>query len=451
MTIKKGIYTVLSALVVAGSFLLYYVTYLHDAERIEPPFSVQIPYDTLSFRAEEGMNHHHFTGTNLKIPAKAFVDEDGFPVRGNVSVLYREFHSPEEILLSGIPMGNMEDEKNPALQSAGMFEMKAFQNGSELELGSGKIINVELAAFRLSSDYKIFQLDESSRWVETGTPIAMENELKQKGLAAIPDLPGKPEGPVIIDIDADYRDYPDIAMFRKYQWALADVPENNSFLQNQWAFRVNWDRMKVENFDKQKNLYKLSANVSMRDYDNKIISKKFSVIVSPLLTGEDYDRALADFNQTMNEYHALAEQIKKEEERLALEADLLNAFSINLMGVWNCDRFINNRQFVKIKASFDFAAHFNPYSNRVKVYVINHTDNTVQDYMVRDWDKIYLRSGSQTSIMAVLPDNKIAVFPQEKFVSVDFNKIYNGSREYFFNTSVYSADISGAAALKNML
>ncbi len=451
MIMKKGIYIGLSALVVAGSFMLYYFTFLHDADKIDPPLSINIPFDTLSFRVEEGKKHHHFTGSNVMIPKNAFVDEDGFSVCGEVSVLYREFHSPEEIFLSGIPMGNMGDEKNPALQSAGMFEMKAFQGGSELDLAAGKNISIELAAYRNSDGFSIFQLNENNKWVETGNPTAAENERKQKDLAALPDLPGKPEGPIIIDIDANYEEYPDIARFRKYRWALADVPENKEFMDNQWTLRVSWDRLKVVTIDKSKNLYKLTAEVSMRDYENKTLPKKYSALVTPVLTGEDYDKALADFNRTLAEYDALAEQIKKEEERLALEADLLNAFSINQMGIWNVDKYINQQQFVKIKAEFDFTAQINPYINKVKVYVINRSDNTVQDYTVRDWDKIYLRSGSQTSIMAVMPDNKIAVFPQEEFKTVDFNTIYNGSREYFFNTSVYSADISSISMLKNAL
>ncbi len=451
MTTKKSIYIGLSALIVSAASLLYYFNFLHESKTIEPPLSLEVPYDTLTFRAEEGMKHHHFTGSNVTIPGNAFMDKDGYPVIGNVSVLYREFHSPEEIFLSGIPMGSMDDETNRALQSAGMFEMKAFQSGEELKIASGKNIGVELAAFRASDDYKIFQLNGNSKWDEMGSPALAENKQKQKDLAAIPDLPDKPDGPVIIDIDADYSQHPDLAHFKNYRWALTDVPQNKNFGEEMRAFRINWDRMKVETFDKTKNLYKLTASAEMRNYENRTIWEKYSVIVTPVLTGEDYDNALAAFNKTLDEYNVLAAQIQKEEERLALEADMLNAFSIEQMGIWNIDKYINNQQFVKIKAGFDFTAQINPYINKIKVHVINHTDNTTQDYMAKDWDKIYLRSGTETSIMAVLPDNKIAVFDKDQFGKVDFNKVYSGTREYRFDTKIYSAGVGDIGKLKEML
>lgn len=452
---KTTIYAVLSALVIAAAITSYYFTFLYDAEKTEPPLALQIPYDTLTFRAEKGFSYHHFTGTNIRIPEKAFVDEDGFPMSGEVKLLYRELHSPEDILLGGIPMGNLDDTKNRALQSAGMFDMRAFKGEEELRLADGKQIELEFAAFRKSEGYKIFELDENFRWQEKGEPTLMTNTQKQIDCAAIPPLPDEPLNPgigendVVIDISANDSDQPQLRAFKKYRWKLADHPLNRDF--SDWMARLNWDRVKIESMDKEKNLFRLTFNVSMQDYENKTITKSCSIAAVPVLTGADYEKALAEFNASMNEYNSLLAQIEKEEERLALEADALNAFSINRMGVWNCDQYINNQQFVKIKASFDFAGEINPYVNKVKVYVINHTDNTVQDYTVRQWDNIYLRSGTATSLMAVLPDNQIAIFPQEEFAKVDFNEVYRSGREYFFNTQTHSAQISDKSALKEML
>ncbi len=455
MKTKTTVYALLSATVVTAAILSYYFTFLHDPENIHPPLALEIPYDTLNFRAEKGFAYHHFTGSNIQIPENAFVDEDGYPVRGEVKMLYREFHAPEEILLSGIPMGNLDDSKNRALQSAGMFEMKAFKGDDELQLADGKKINLELAAFRTPDDYKTFLLDENFKWEEKGAPTLVANTQKQIDCAAIPALPDKPVDPGInandriIDIDADYYDQPHMVPFKKYRWKVAEHPANENL--NDWVFRINWDHIKIETMDKEQNLFKLTFKSALQDYENKTVSKSCVVVVSPVLTGKDYENALAEFNASMAEYASILTQIEKEEARLALEADALNAFSINLMGVWNCDQYINNQQFVKINATFDFANEINPYVNKIKVYVINHTDNTVQDYTVRQWDNIYLRSGTATSLMAVLPDNKIAIYPQEEFTKVDFNDVYRKTRKYYFNTQSYSAQLEDKAKLKDLL
>lgn len=451
----KVIYAALSVTVIAAALTLYYYTFLHDAERTEPPLALQIPYDTLSFRAEDGFAHHYFTGSNISVPKDAFVDAEGSPVRGEVKMFYREFHAPEEILLSGIPMGNMEDASNRALQSAGMFEMNVRKGDEVLRLAAGKQINMQLAAFRPSDDYKIFLLNENFQWVEKTTPALLENTLKSAACAALPELPDQPANPgisaddIVIDIDADYQDYPHMLPFKKYRWKLIAHPQNENF--KEWMTRLNWERVKIEQVDKENNLFRLTFNSHMQDYKNQVVKNTCALVVTPVLTGDDYEKALAEFQASMNEYNTVLEQIEKEEERLAREADVLNAFSINQMGVWNCDRYVNNAQFVKIKATFDFEDEINPYVNKVKVYVINHTDNTVQDYGVRQWNSIYFRSGSATSLMAVLPDNRIAIYPQEEFVQVDFNAVSRSMRPYHFTTQSHSALLENQEKLKGLL
>src|SRR5690242_3550896 len=116
MNKKTVVYALLSLLVIVASGLAYYYTFLYYPRGITPPLAMRIPYDTLHFRAENGLAYHHSTGTNIQIPANALVDKDGFPVTGDVQLLYREFHHAEDILLSGIPMGGIGDRENPALQ-----------------------------------------------------------------------------------------------------------------------------------------------------------------------------------------------------------------------------------------------------------------------------------------------------------------------------------------------
>ncbi len=444
MNHKTMLYALLSAAVVTTCALVYYFTFWNPSSKIEPPLrSLQIPFDTLTFKAESGLQYHHFTGSNIRIPALAFEDSKGYPVSGNVSVLYREFHSPKDIFLSGIPLGTMGDDDNRALQSDGMFQINAYQGKEKLKLAKNKNISVELASFRATNDYSVFKLDEGNlQWSQEGTPELIPNVSKENECAALPPLPVFPldprihESDIIVETEADYLEYPHLYSFRNYRWKIANVPENSDLENQQWVFRVHWDRFKLEVFDKEKNLFKMTMKAEWRNYENKSSSRSYSVIVMPVLDGNNYEKALAAFQADYAQYSETLVFIEKEEERLAREADVLNAFNIDQMGIWNIDKFMNNEIFVKITGSFDFENQFNPMFYKIKVYVINHSDNNVQSYSKKQWDNIYIRPGSITSVIAVLPNEQVGIFTKEAFSKVDFNQVYRKDRSFLFSMEI---------------
>ena len=72
---------------------------------IAPPFEgVNVGFQNYEINAADGGEVTHPTGTKLTIPKNAFLNAKGEVVEGNVTLKYREFHNPAEILVSGIPM-----------------------------------------------------------------------------------------------------------------------------------------------------------------------------------------------------------------------------------------------------------------------------------------------------------------------------------------------------------
>ena len=105
--------------------------------------SVDIPCISFDIDASRDTIIYTGTGTSLTFLAGTLVKKNGVPVVGKVQVKIREFHDAVSILRSGIPM-RLQSDRNAFLQSSGMLEIRAFQNGDELEIGSGKFINTEL-------------------------------------------------------------------------------------------------------------------------------------------------------------------------------------------------------------------------------------------------------------------------------------------------------------------
>lgn len=100
------------------------------------------------------------SGTQILVPENAFVDANGNPVSGSVSLGYREFRDPVDIMLSGIPMDYDSAGKTGHFVSAGMFDINASVNGQEVFLAPGKEIDMKFAVTDTAASFNFYRLDE---------------------------------------------------------------------------------------------------------------------------------------------------------------------------------------------------------------------------------------------------------------------------------------------------
>ena len=91
--------------------------------------------------AERGETLEYHSGSRIIVPASAFIDEKGLPVRGKVDIQYREFNDHVDMFLAGVPK---ELDKHQNLQSVAMMEIKGSQNGKPVFLSTDKTLDVEL-------------------------------------------------------------------------------------------------------------------------------------------------------------------------------------------------------------------------------------------------------------------------------------------------------------------
>lgn len=117
-------------------------------------------------------------GTEIHVPANAFVNQEGQPVSGDVTVAYTEISDPSTILISGIPL-NYGNKENPSvMQSAAMFDLSASANGQELELGQGKSIRTVISSNIDGDQFDFFALNEEGKsWDKLGTSAPTPNPL----------------------------------------------------------------------------------------------------------------------------------------------------------------------------------------------------------------------------------------------------------------------------------
>ena len=69
---------------------------------VAPPIKgVDVPFKDYKVEVAKGAVLETATGSTISIPANAFIDKDGNPIEGEVTIKFREFHDATDIIASG--------------------------------------------------------------------------------------------------------------------------------------------------------------------------------------------------------------------------------------------------------------------------------------------------------------------------------------------------------------
>ncbi|MEO1263776.1 MAG: hypothetical protein AAFZ15_33520 [Bacteroidota bacterium] len=445
------------------------------------------------------------SGSKLIVPVAAFTHEDGSPVTGEVTIKYREMHDFVDFFLSGIPMTYDSAGVRYTLESAGMIEIFAEQDGQKVNMAPDKSIDVELVShvnmspqLNVPPGYNIYKLDEEKRnWVyqnvdkmemvdedrlvdlntddnSPGLIIKKDYEEKLQAiqvseeaeLTAIEASYPKPKKPVkptqadvsdyVFDLDFDDLKNPNASgELAKEQAELAEM--YSQYEKMLWQLSADAGITSEELRDGFKNV----SDIAIKKLDNRTYEltlqkadQSLKIKVNPVLSGSDYEKALADFNRDMAYFNErmqereTALQVKKdalnekiaEEKRLALldfeekiaelqskghnyaateeiiKRKVVNRFTARGFGIWNCDRPIPPDMLI-LTANFKSESG-NSFTNKT-AYLVDKSRNTVYRFLAEDGAKLNFNRNSQNLLWLITDDNKIAVFRPEDFKGIE--------------------------------
>lgn len=302
------------------------------------------------------------SGSKLVVPAAAFVNDRGQAIGGNVQVYYRELHDYVDFFVSGIPMAYDSVGLSRILNSSGMVEIYAEQNGERLSLAPGKSIQVELISEVKVDDYfslpkyKVYQLDtanktwqyrnidmlqfvEEDQWSSNGISSPQQqwqqqllklNESYQQALAdlqvqhPIPTAPIKPtqakgkrptleldfqNGTLALDPLSQLQQEDIDRLHNGTIWEItADSPEVDPR-----AFNVTWESVRLKRLNKQR--YELTL-VHAKNEE--------TLIVEPVLLGGDYEAAVNNYQADLQKYNQ--DVVLREQEIEYRRANLQDEF-----------------------------------------------------------------------------------------------------------------------------
>ncbi len=482
--------------------------YFNARPYVSQPFEQVNPtFASFKVNPNDGGVFKYPSGSQLTVPAAAFVNEKGETLSGEVTLHYREMHDFIDFFVSGIPMTYDSAGVNYNLESAGMIEIFAEQNGKRVNMAPGKSINVELVSnvnttptLNIPPGYNIYKLDSTKRnWVyqdidrmevisdapapavnldENSPFYPAQKTLAERMLAiqvseaaaisrlektiAKPKEPVKPQRAVsndhVFNLDMD-----DIFPTKK-DFALSEEEQELRQLYTKYS-KMLWQlnpKSSIGPDQLQKEFGLVTGlnikKVNERDYELTLEKKgeSIKIVVNPVLSGSDYDRALTEFNREIETFQklnteregklaaqkaAIANQFE-EEKRLAtlnfekrveelrkqghdyaanneiIKKKVVNRFTASEFGVWNCDRPLPP-EMLQIAANF-IDQNGQPISNKT-AYLVDKSRNTVYQFLAEKGAQLRFNRNAENLLWVVTEENKIAVFRPSQFKVIEAN------------------------------
>ena len=351
-------------------------SYKRQEKAIDRPLShIKEQATVLNVDPHQGGEFYLKTGTVLTIPQNAFVDKQGNPLTEPVQIKMQEFHSASDILLSGITMHYEENGVNESFESAGMFNIEGTCNGKQIEVAKGKSLNLELASRTDDFSYDFFKLDTiTANWIKVGTTKAIDNRVKKNlkdSIQRMANTPSKIEipemmeaGAVLLDIDVDYRKYPQLKDFYGLAWQI-ESSENVSEISN-----VVWEQTTL-----------ISTGDGLKDFKLRLSvqDQVKEVKVQPVISKKERDKLEKKIAEARKlEEAARAELLANANKKYESIASFQRNIEINGFGVYNCDRVLKYQEPLTLEPEFmldgKLLSQLPPY------YLISNDNSAVSQY-----------------------------------------------------------------------
>jgi hypothetical protein len=270
---------------------------------LKPPVDgVDVPFSEYTFNAAKGDTIYYKTGSIILFSPHSFVDQYGKLIEGDVVIKYREFKSPIDFYLAGIPMTYDSLGQSFVLESSGMCEIHAFKDGIPVFVNPDSQPEINLASNNNSADHNIYYLDTVERkWTNRGRSIVTSVSGEDKGPADLnsiemqlvePTEPRKANDKTqIIKIEIDSASFKELLVYHNQQFQL-DVNEKDINPDDANEERTNVELLRGPG----DGLYTVRFTNA---------TKTVSYAARPVLEGKDYEDALIVFKKKQSEYQKL--------------------------------------------------------------------------------------------------------------------------------------------------
>ncbi len=368
--------TVATVVVVTATFVIY-KSIKHQDSSASQAF-INPPLPELNAKSDEFLVDNnkdttivYKTGSVIYVPANAFKTKDGKDAKKKVKVKYREFHDQVDFIFSGIPMNYDSAGIIRPFESAGMFEVLAFEDDTiPVYLKDGKTLNVNLFSNNDENKFNVYYLDTvAKKWIyndhetrnhkEDLDNLSKEKEAflaKHNLLDPAKLITPRKANPVLNNfmIDYDKEEFPELAVYDgvKFEVNANDPNYTNEFKNTVWEdvfiSRHPDGKNYILTFKIKKQTSSISANPVFDEKNFEVAMKEYEKIRL------HHSKTLAAKADSLNKLeaeadaHVMRSNFKNERfEAYVQGGSIYRSIVVGNMGIWNFDRPINTMAMYK--------------------------------------------------------------------------------------------------------
>lgn len=364
-------------------------------------------------------------GTSIEIPANIMVNASGDLITDKVELSFNQYHSAADILASGIPMSYDSAGVSNNFESAGMFTLNAEANNKKVFVKEGESMQVNLASDK-DQGFNFYELDEQNGdWTFENSPEAPTRN-ERFDPSKKPILPEEASNDAfVLDLNFDLSDYEELSVFSGIVWEYVGTEDSLDPRKNKWVSRTQFNDFALEPTYDTAYEYLLTMNKG---------KKSFTTKVKAALQGEDFENAMAAFKSKKQE---IADKIDY------LQKPFIRSVQIDGFGTYNYDYIHQMADPEPIFADFNFH-DMNKYKEKSLVFVVYPESDVVVNYPKNMWSNFGIDKSKDAKVLAVLPDNKIAIFNQ------DIDNCY-GKGEYTFDMDILEDKLANKGDLEKII
>jgi len=438
------------------------------------PFpNIPVEYEKFTIEANEYSSVKSADGSVIKIPANCMVDSLGNPVKGQMELRYREFRDMVDVFLSGIPMEYDSAGYKKHFESAGMFELLAYQNNKVVFVDPEKTITIEFASQYTDDRYNIYYFNQQTqRWeymYKDTSKLNTNNLAKQieivtneinvleKSIPLKPALANPKQ--VRIKLDVLEKEFPEIAIYNNVKFQITNHQKINPALDT-----LEWDMVKVIKTEQDSYMLHFERGTEIKEFSCVPVFEKADYVIAKKTFEENYKKSLELIKikektkqDLVKKYNAekTSQQTSLANSRairtfgtiVSSSQDLITrVFYINKFGVFNSDCPKNLPQgslFALKLVDRDSTRKVISFNT---LYLVEKNKNALYTYY--NANKFSYNPASRNLLWTVTSDNKLAVFSNEDFKAI---KKTGKGEERILDMKIIKVDFKNEAQIRKYL
>jgi hypothetical protein len=387
---------------------------------------VEIPMQRNQVDARKGGHLVFASNTEIDIPPGAFVYADGQPVEGRVTLDFREFHTPAEVILSGIPMRDWDDKTQSwqNFSTAGMFEIRGVDEEQRpVEIAPEHALEVHLTS-SVDGTYGTWYFDEEKGdWEAIGESVAKTFSPTNVATETTA-LPARPQAPRKYDPSAirmefagmNLSEFPELSDVDKValQYAGKSGAEGDP-AENEWIFTTNWYKAKLTK----------TSSVGIYNLYLENDDETFSSKVQATLLPAAYPSALEAYQRKVAAYETAVQNMEQSRRRTVM---FRRSMQVDRFGIYNYDVYSSWEEPVFANAEFVPATQYD-WIGIDQVYLVTDNGRITVRYPKMQWNLFNFDRNRKNLLIGVTTNAEIVIVAPEEFTNQSADLVANTRKQ----------------------